>query len=170
MNHLTHSLSAWICILCWPRRGASGKKSPCSCNSHCLLFFWLLHGNVLPICCTYSIGVIPSCSELLLYPFPLIRAVQIFVLEFSKDWLGRPGGGICRWWYGQPTSDTARRCRSPLWPGVWELLPTSVFQLPIASWNWWLTSWCGGVCILWWGPKRHMAAFKNSVILGFWHV
>ena len=37
---------------------------------------------------TYSIGDIPSGSELLLYPFPLIRAVraaQIFVLEFSKD-------------------------------------------------------------------------------------
>ena len=33
-------------------------------------------------------GYIPSGSELLLHPFPFIRvtrAVQIFILEFSKD-------------------------------------------------------------------------------------
>ena len=33
----------------------------------------------------YSVGDIPSGSELLLHPFPLIRAAQIFALEFSQD-------------------------------------------------------------------------------------
>ena len=43
---------------------------------------------MLPIYGNYSMGDIPSGSELLLHPFPLIRAiraVQIFVLEFNKD-------------------------------------------------------------------------------------
>ena len=40
---------------------------------------------MLPVCGTYSTGDIPSGSELLLHHFPFIRAVQIFVLEFSKD-------------------------------------------------------------------------------------
>ena len=51
-------------------------------------FLWLLHGDILPVYGTYSIGDIPSGSELLLHPFPVIRAiraVQIFFLEFSKD-------------------------------------------------------------------------------------
>ena len=42
---------------------------------------------MLPIYGTYSMGDIPSGSELL-HSFPLIRAtrvVQIFILEFSKD-------------------------------------------------------------------------------------
>ena len=44
---------------------------------------------MLPSCGTYSVGDIPSGSELL-HPFPLLRAtraVLIFVLEFSKDGL-----------------------------------------------------------------------------------
>ena len=42
----------------------------------------------------YSAGDNPSGSELLLYPFPVIRALramQIFVLEFSKDGLADLG-------------------------------------------------------------------------------
>ena len=37
---------------------------------------------------TYSMGDTPFDSELLLHPFPFIRAiraVQVFILEFSKD-------------------------------------------------------------------------------------
>ena len=48
---------------------------------------WLLYGDMLPVCGTYSMGDIPSGSELLLHPFPfiwVIRAMQIFILEFSK--------------------------------------------------------------------------------------
>ena len=51
-------------------------------------FLWLLYGSMLPVYGTYSMGYIPSGSELLLHPFPLIsaiRVVQIFVLEFGKD-------------------------------------------------------------------------------------
>ena len=58
-------------------------------------FLGLLHGDMLPVYNTYSMGDIPFGSELLLYPFPLIRtirAVQIFVLEFSKDGLADLGG------------------------------------------------------------------------------
>ena len=43
---------------------------------------------MLPIYGPYSMGNIPSGSELLLLPFTVfrvIRAAQIFVLEFSKD-------------------------------------------------------------------------------------
>ena len=43
---------------------------------------------MLPVYGIYRVGEIPSASELLLQPFPLIRAirtVQIFILEFSKD-------------------------------------------------------------------------------------
>ena len=43
----------------------------------------------------------------------------------QQRWLGRPGGQICRWWCGQPTSDTARRCRSRLW------IPTPGFNQSI---------------------------------------
>ena len=42
---------------------------------------------MLPVYGTYSMGDIPSGSEIL-HPFPFIRAikaVQIFVLEFTKD-------------------------------------------------------------------------------------
>ena len=43
---------------------------------------------MLPVYGSYSMGRIPSGSELLLHPFTLvrdIRAVQIFVLVFRKD-------------------------------------------------------------------------------------
>ena len=43
---------------------------------------------MLPVYGTYSMGDIPSGSELLLHPSPSIRAtraLQIFVLEISKD-------------------------------------------------------------------------------------
>ena len=113
-------LSTGICILRPPGPGEQWKKSPCSCNSHCL-FSWASSGDMLLVYGIYSVGYIPSGSELLLQPFPFIRAiraVQIFVLEFSKGWLGIPGGQICRWCFCQPTSDTARRCRSLQWPGV----------------------------------------------------
>ena len=43
---------------------------------------------MLPVNDTYSMGDIPSGSGLLLHPFSFIRAiraVQIFVLKFSKD-------------------------------------------------------------------------------------
>ena len=43
---------------------------------------------MLPVYGPYSMGEIPSGSDLLLHPFPLImaiRAAQIFILEFSKD-------------------------------------------------------------------------------------
>ena len=43
---------------------------------------------MLPIYGPHSMGDIPPGSELLLYPFPAIRAiraVQVFVFEFSKD-------------------------------------------------------------------------------------
>ena len=45
---------------------------------------------MIPIYGPYSTEDIPSGSELLIHPFPFraIRAVQIFVLEFSKDGLG----------------------------------------------------------------------------------
>ena len=45
---------------------------------------------MLPVYGTYSMRDIPSGSEILLHPFPLIRvirAAQIFILEFSKDGL-----------------------------------------------------------------------------------
>ena len=51
-------------------------------------FLWLLHGDMLPVYGIYSIGNIPSGSKFLLHPFPLLGAtgaVQIFILEFSKD-------------------------------------------------------------------------------------
>ena len=44
---------------------------------------------------TYSLGDIPSGSEFLLHPFPVlraIRAVQIFILEFLKDGSANLGG------------------------------------------------------------------------------
>ena len=51
-------------------------------------FLWLLNGNMLSIQGTYSLGDIPSGSELPIHPFPFIRgiwAVQVFILKFSKD-------------------------------------------------------------------------------------
>ena len=51
-------------------------------------FLGLLPGDILSVYGIYSMGDIPSGSQLLLHPFPFIRAiraVQIFVLEFSKD-------------------------------------------------------------------------------------
>ena len=88
-------------------------------------FLWLLHGNMLSVYGTYNMGDIPSGSKLLLYPFLLIRAiraVQIFVLKFSKDGSADLGdqfasGGATN----QPTSGIARRYRSLQWPGVSEL-------------------------------------------------
>ena len=38
-NHLTHSLSTEIIILCPPGPGEPGKRNPCNCNSHCR-FSW----------------------------------------------------------------------------------------------------------------------------------
>ena len=49
---------------------------------------------MLPVYGTYSVGYIPSGSELLFHPFPFIKAirvVQVFVLEFSKDSLADLG-------------------------------------------------------------------------------
>ena len=51
-------------------------------------FLGLLHGNMLPVYGTYSMGYTPFGFELFLHPLPFIRAiraVQLFVLEFSKD-------------------------------------------------------------------------------------
>ena len=49
---------------------------------------------MLPVYCPYNMEDIPSCFELLILPFPLIRAIRaalIFVLEFSKDGLADLG-------------------------------------------------------------------------------
>ena len=49
---------------------------------------------MLPVYGIYSVGYIPSGSEILFHPFPFIRAiraVQVFILEFSKDGLADLG-------------------------------------------------------------------------------
>ena len=60
-------------------------------------FLWILHGNMLPVYCPYSMGDIPCSSELLpnLLPvFRVSRAAKIFALEFSKDGSAVLGGGF----------------------------------------------------------------------------
>ena len=44
----------------------------------------------------------------------------------SAGLLSRPGGQIYRWWFGQPATDTVRKCTSILVPGVSALLSISI--------------------------------------------
>ena len=83
---MTHNLSTGICIMHPQGPGELGKRNPSSCNSHCRL----LHGDMLPVYGTCSIGHILSGFALLLHPFPLIRAfraVQIFHRGIQQRWL-----------------------------------------------------------------------------------
>ena len=102
---------------------------------------------MLPVHGTYSMGYILSGSELFLQPFPfirVIRAVQIVVLELSKDSsadLGDDSGaanqpvilqGGVGLSSGQVSQGYGQFQSNFQWPGVSGLWPVSV-QLPVAS-------------------------------------
>ena len=90
----------------------------------------LLHGDMLAIYCPYSMGDIPSCSEIFLHFFPVFRVsdqAQILFLEFIKDGLADLGDEFT---YGGLSNQPAilQGC-CVLLPGVSVLLPVSVLLL-----------------------------------------
>ena len=82
-NHWNHSLSTGICIPCPSGPEEPGKRSSCSCNSHCLFSWassWRYASHLWHVQC--------GAHSIWFQTFPLLRAtraVKIFVLEFSKD-------------------------------------------------------------------------------------
>ena len=105
--NMNQHLPRGICILHQTGVAAIGKISPCRCNGHCLISF-----DFFVAICFSSIA--PRALEI----FHLVlkisttnrdnRAVQMFMLEFSKDGLSDRGGEIYRWWLGQTASDTLK--------------------------------------------------------------
>ena len=95
-------------------KGSSNReKIPCSCNSQCqisLSSLWRYASHLL----------LPQHVEHSGSKFPLSlgvsKAAPIFILE--PKWFSRHREQISRWWFHQPTRDTARRCRSLLLPAV----------------------------------------------------
>ena len=129
--HLTHNLPRGINILCYSGIAAPVKKTLVVVVV-IARFLWLLHGNMLPIYCPYNIGDIPSGSKLHLFPVTRVVGQPKYSSWNLARMVWQTWGRIYRWWFGQPTSDTARWYMLLLLPYASELFPVS-FQLLSAS-------------------------------------